>query len=149
MSMTKSCPNCNYDNTELLPSAFRSELANLPVQRPRSAVDAVRLALGIGSPFPKRHGEPETLLQKMAPPQKISYYPILACWFITTLGVTLVPTIVGTLVGYAALIVAAFVLNRAYRFNINRWPLLFEKWEHSYLCRKCGKIFQIGTGTGS
>lgn len=145
--MNQACPNCNREETDLLSMAFYAEMVNLPAQGTRSAMDIVRLLLGIGPPFPKRCNGAESLLQKAAPPKKISYYPILTGWFLTTLALTVVPTTTGTLIGYGALVVALLLLSKAYNFNVRRWPILFEKWEHSYICRECGRVFEASEGT--
>ncbi len=30
----------------------------------------------------------------------------------------------------------------AYRWNNNEWPKLKEAWEHSWMCMKCGSVFE-------
>lgn len=139
--MVHACPKCNSEKTELLTIAFHAALSNLPQQGPGTVMDLARDMLGIRPPASKQG--PETIfLEKVAPPQQVSYFPILACWFIATLGVTVVPTTVGTFAGYAILVAAGFALNKAYKFNTMKWPLLFHKWEQSYICPECGNIFE-------
>ncbi len=93
------------------------------------------------------------LAQKLAPPEKESITPrvvvALVAGFVGALAVTMGLGLYGTtgdVVGFSvmAVIVALFVpsIMRKKAFNEQEWPELYERWEHSFHCSRCGEIFE-------
>ncbi|HJV65689.1 MAG TPA: hypothetical protein VJ550_08150 [Geomonas sp.] len=140
--MKLPCPHCNCHETEPMPSAFIAALARLPRQKASHPFDVIHDLLGVGPESHQRRCQPERIfLHKVAPPQRIPYVPIMGCWYLAALAVTLIPSGGGTLACYVIFVLGGVNLHQAYMFNRNEWPHLFEKWERSHICHDCGKIF--------
>jgi hypothetical protein len=125
--MTKTCPKCNGHNTQNVSLFFES---------------AIR-ATGAGTISP-------AVLESAAPPKKGSYFHIFEFWFIGTMVMDLVasmcrwPKALGQSLISVILLASVYALVRAYTFNRNEWPPLFEKWQQSHICIDCNNVFETG-----
>lgn len=147
--MSIACPKCNDENVQRLSVAFESGISDVHTSTSGTAIGFGRGGIGIGIGSSKTQGTAQTALsQRAAPPQKASYLRIVKYWFIgaligaVVLGILNVSKFIEDLFGYGIFIVAAFALLQAFSFNKNQWPGLFQKWQQSYICLKCGNIFE-------
>jgi hypothetical protein len=107
------------------------------------------------------HGTSQSYSAQLATPPKPKGYvlPILLWGFAVTLfsissffdlnALLTRPTIPATEVGIAAIFLSLWLasvgglvwsLRRIYRYNHDAYPKLHWNWEHTYMCRRCGKF---------
>lgn len=140
--MKLPCPRCYHEETQPMPAALNDALTRLPRQKASHPFDIIHDLFGIGPESSQRRRQPERIFfRKVAPPQRIPYLPILGCWYLTMLAVTLVPTDGGGVASSLIMLGAGLTVHRAYRFNRQDWPRLLERWERSLICLRCGNVF--------
>ena len=45
-------------------------------------------------------------------------------------------------IGFLMMLFGAYKVFDAIRFNSRRWPALYQHWQDSWLCHKCGHVYQ-------
>lgn len=90
----------------------------------------------------------EGLVRRAAPPKKASCLFIIQIWFLVTMTMDLTTqflrwteTVRGSVL-LGVFTVSAFAVAGAWGYNRYQWPASYEKWQHSYLCITCDKIFE-------
>ena len=132
--MPSTCPACNDSNIERLSTAYGEGGVEAEV-----AGDAAGAAPTV---------PPKAMSRRAAPPAKASYFRILIVWFVATFAAPFLvmmlqlPEAAGRYIPYGISILTAYALLRAYSYNKTQWPGLFKRWQHSYICLQCGKIFE-------
>ena len=137
------CPKCSSDNTQRLEVIFESG-----TQQIRTVSNTVGGggAYG-GGPFgggavTSTSGTQQTAsAQKASPPTKKSYVgPILLA--IVSVPVVFNPSLEYFLFAAPAMGLAYWLWRRASDYNTNVWPGLKKIWSESWMCNKCGNIYQ-------
>lgn len=135
--MSSTCPACNDENVRRLSAAYGGGGSGLKEEPAgdRAGSD------GAANP-------PKALPRGAAPPAKASYLRILIVWLIAIVAAPFVVLTLqmsesaGRYISYGISILTAYALLRAYSYNKTQWPQLLERWEHSWVCLHCGKIFE-------
>jgi hypothetical protein len=101
-----------------------------------------RRALGIGGFKTETSGTQQTVLgAKAAPPAKKRYKWAIILLILGSLALGL--TGLGNKTIGALLIACGGILcYLAFAFNKSTWPGLYKYWQQSWLCHKCGNVFQ-------
>jgi hypothetical protein len=151
------CPKCKSDDTIKLSLVHAAGLSDVET-RSRGHAWAVGdggLLLGFGSS--RATGASQTQLSKLAaPPRKKRYRHVILAWlFGLAIGTWLIlvisapngaldPRILSQFHWFAYAFSAAIVLILAvlWRFNHMILPRRRELWNRSFMCRRCGEIFQ-------
>jgi hypothetical protein len=148
--MPVSCPQCNTEDTQRLSLAYESGISDVNTTSSGTGIGFGSGGIGIGIGSSQTHGIAQTVLsQRAAPPFKASYLLILKRWFIALILATVFMLIINAsgmlerVISLAIHATAVFALFRATAFNHNQWPVLFQKWQQSYICLRCGNIFEI------
>jgi len=91
--------------------------------------------------------------RKAAPPQKYSYFGVIVIWIIGTLlllwllGWLGLPVsgsdLEGQVFKYGSLIFLAWLFYKTCVHNWKIYPSLKAKWDNSFMCLRCGEIFEI------
>lgn len=82
------------------------------------------------------------LAEQLAPPAKRG----VGLWaFMIIIGVGMLISKVWWLVllGLALIIIAVFFSRKIGKWNKTEYPKLLSDWEHSWVCHKCGHVFQL------
>lgn len=144
-----TCPHCGSENVQRFSVAFRGGASTIDTKTSTTGIGIGGGGLGIGKAGSHTTGTQMTQLAKeVAPPAKKKYtFPIIISLIIwVVIDKSLLSVIGGTassIAGYISLVGALwyFVYQRVYTWNKNVWPGLYEKWEQSWVCLKCGHKF--------
>ncbi|MBD2628942.1 hypothetical protein [Trichormus variabilis] len=135
------CPKCQSDNSRKLSLIYQENVTH--------STSTVRGSIGSKSAAAYKNETNATSLGKIAaPPEKPKSNIILIfkTIFITWIGI-IVFTIFKALVLIELLIFLVFpiYLFWALRKNIlysRKYPKLYKKWDNSFMCQRCGTIFE-------
>lgn len=147
------CPHCGSDQIQRYSVAYANGISN--VNTNTVGVGITKGGLGIGGA--KTTGTSQTALsQSVAPPEKFNIIKwVIASVIIAPIACTLFFAIVEVVTGFSAIkiwsilnfasIVAAlyYFPYRFYQYNKNVYPQEMERWQHSWLCAKCGHRFYL------
>ncbi len=144
-----SCPQCGSDNIQRFSVAFRGGASTIDTKTSTTGIGIGRGGLGVGTAGSHTTGVQMTQLAKeVAPPAKKKYmFPIiisLIIWIVVDRSfLSVMGTTAAGIPGYISLAAALwyFVYQKVYVWNKNVWPGLYEKWEKSWVCLKCGHKF--------
>lgn len=133
------CNKCGSDHTQRLEVIFEGGTQTINTAS-KTAGAGLGGAFGIGGAVTKTSGTSQSALaQKATPPAKqntlIGLCGLGGFFFIGG-------SFVGTLVGLATLAGGAYLGYRAYQYNANTWPGLYQRWHESWMCQKCGNIYR-------
>jgi hypothetical protein len=131
------CPQCNSDNTQRLEVIYDAGTHDIRTKS-TGAVGGLGtggvtdMILGAAITANTTKGTQQTIAaQKAAPPQQKR----LATWlkWIAFLGIffLFIPTII-----------VAFVWFRNMKWNKTEYVALYEEWQRTWYCNKCGNIFK-------
>lgn len=128
------CTQCNSDQLRKLSLVFESGLSHTS-SRTTGVGFGLGGGLGVGSA--RTHGTSVTATAaKAAPPRKRPLtWPIIALIVFGLWGTT--PKSYEMLI---VAVIAAIVVYNRYRFNSQVWPGLYNTWDRSYLCERCGAM---------
>ena len=134
------CPQCNSENTQRLRVVY--EGGTNAIQTTSRSMGA-----GVGSGFLSGGGVTTTsgvsqsgLAANATPPAKKRYAkPFLAAAFLT--GAAAHSPDVVLMWPLAAIPVV--VLWKRFAYNRDQWPRLFTAWDASWMCHKCGHMYQL------
>ena len=137
------CPKCSSDNTQRLEVVYESGTQQI---RTMSNTVGGGGAYG-GGPFggaavTSTSGTQQTAsAQKAAPPTKKSYIgPVLLS--VISFPVLFNPSVEYFVFAAACTALAVWLWRRASDYNTNVWPGLKKLWLESWMCNKCGNIYQ-------
>lgn len=136
-----ACSRCQSDNVQKLSMAYESGISDVNTKTKGFSLGGGGLNFG-GA---KTKGTSQTALSKRtAPPRKYSYvWPFifgLLSAFITDVFLPTPPFV--TKIVFVG--VVGGLLFRSISFNRNQWPSLYKIWSNSFICGKCGEIFEVG-----
>lgn len=140
------CPNCNSENTQRLEVIYNAGTQEINTHS-ATAGGAHGGAFGIGGAVTKTSGQSQSLLAKqVAPPAKKSYkWPIIAilfgffAFYSNSHNNLMGGLIIGLLLGGPG----AYLCFSNFQYNSNKWPSLYQHWFESWMCSKCGSVYQI------
>ena len=138
------CPKCNSDNTQRLEQIYESG-----TQQIRTTSNTVGGGGGFGGGGAFGGGGVTTTsgiqqtgsAKKAAPPAKKSYAgPIILS--VISFPVIFDPSATYIVVAGGFMVFAYWLWKRASDYNTNVWPGLKKIWLDSWMCNKCGNIYQ-------
>ena len=151
------CPKCKSEDAVKLSLVHAAGLSDVKT-RSRGhglALGDGGLLLGFGSS--KAAGTSQTQLSKLAaPPHKKRYRRVILAWLI---GLLMAGPLIDVFTAselnpdallrhdfklsvYISFAVVAFILVALWSFNRTIFPRRCELWNRSFMCRRCGEIFQ-------
>ena len=129
------CTKCNSDNTQRLEVVFENGTQNINTNS-HSAGAGFGGSFGVGGVTTKTSGTSQSLIGgKAAPPLQKSYKWAIIGGLISTMLMGKI------LIGGSIFAVCAFFGYRAFAYNSTEWPPLYQLWQESWLCNKCGTIY--------
>ena len=137
------CPKCESENTQRLEIAFNSGTQNISTSSRSTGIGiGSGGSIGIGMGRAKTSGQSQSILaQQAAPPRKKSYkWAVIA----TFLGLIILATgqAMGILIGLAVIGLSGYRIYVTFKFNSREWPNHYQNWAKSWICHKCGDIYQ-------
>lgn len=145
------CQSCGSENVQRLSIVYDGGLSEINAKESGSGIGFGSGGLGVGFGSSKIKGSNQSRLsQKAAPPEKKRVIKHFAIWGI---GLFLVPPVVVSVLGWdssiAQLLTLLLYLGAAglhiysdIQYNRRIYPNLFTRWDESFLCHKCGLMFQ-------
>ena len=134
------CTKCNSENTQRLEVVYHGGTQDINTTG-STVGGGYGGAFGIGGAVTKTSGQSQSMLaQRAAPPIKKSYKwgAIMLIAGLLLLGGPAGAVIVGLLL----LAGGGLIVYVASQFNSNEFPSLYQTWLESWLCNKCGTIYQ-------
>lgn len=137
------CPKCNSENTQRLEVVYDNGTNDINTQSHSSIFGFGRGGLGFGLGKTKTKGTSQSgLAQKSAPPakKKIKLQIIIiliGSWFLMH------PTIKFAVFGTILVASGAFLIYKKINYNKQTLPGLYQEWVNSWLCTKCGSVYQF------
>ena len=152
--MSFNCIKCNSEDVRRLSIIHSDGLSNIDTTTSGSSISGGDGVLRAGSGTAKTTGTMQTdQSRKAAPPQKYSYFGIIVIWIIGTLllmwflgwlGLAVSGTgMQGQIFRYGSLIFLAWLFYKTCMHNWKIYPSLKAKWDNSFMCLRCGEIFEI------
>jgi hypothetical protein len=148
------CQGCGSESVQKLAMVYDGGLSDINAKEGGVGVGFGSGGIGIGFGSSKINGSNQSRLsQKAAPPEKKRVIKHFAIWGI---GLFIVPPVVVSVFGWdssiAQLLTLLSYLGAAglhiysdIQYNRRIYPGLFARWDTSFLCHKCGIIFQVST----
>jgi hypothetical protein len=145
------CQGCGSESVQKLSMVYDSGLSDINAKEGGVGVGFGSGGIGIGFGSSKIKGSNQSRLsQKAAPPEKKRAIKHFAIWGI---GLFIVPPVVVSVLGWdssiAQLLTVLLYLAAAglhiysdIQYNRRIYPGLFTRWTGSFLCHKCGLMFQ-------
>lgn len=146
------CQGCGSESVQKLSVVYDGGLSDINAKEGGVGVGFGSGGLGIGFGSSKIKGSNQSRLsQKAAPPEKKKVIKHFAIWGI---GLFIVPPVVVSVFGWDSSIaqvltvllylwVAGLHVYSDIRYNRRIYPGLFSRWDASFLCHKCGVMFQV------
>lgn len=133
------CTKCNSENTQRLEVVYEGGTQNISTTS-HSAGAGIGGGFGIGGVTTSTSGTSRTTLaNKAAPPEKQKY---LWAIIIMIVGLFFFNGGFGAkLFGLLLVGGGGYCTYKAIQFNAQKWPSLYQYWENSWLCHKCGTIY--------
>ncbi len=153
-----SCPACGSENTQRLSTAYMAGLSQFS-----AVTSGFGWAGGPAGGSGWTEGTSQTQLSLFAaPPTKRSYWPGVGLIAISPLLSALVAEGIRRISGrvqvtfhfedlatasfFVLAIVACLLLVGTFRYNRRTWPMLLLRWNMSFTCSRCGRVFIPGLG---
>lgn len=147
------CPKCNSDNIVRFSVAYNNGTSNVSLQTKGSGVGIGTGGVGVGVGSASTTGTAmSNTAQIAAPPRQKSVVGTFVRTIIiySIIGVILnllfdTHKIRGELVieDIIFFVLPTYLAVQAYKYNKNVYPNLLYHWQHSWICNKCGHIFEI------
>ena len=153
-----SCPTCGSENTQRLSTVYMSG-----VSRFSAVTSGLGWAGGPAGGSGWTEGTSQTQLSLLAaPPRKRSYWPGVGLIALSPLlsalaaegfrrisgrlQLTLRFEDLATCSFFVLATVAFLLLIKAFTYNRRTWPMLLLRWNTSFTCSRCGRVFIPGVG---
>jgi hypothetical protein len=136
------CPKCSSDNTQRLEVIYESGTQQIrTVSNTVGGGGAGSGPFGGGAVTSTTGTQQTASAQKASPPTKKSYVgPILLA--VVSVPVVFNPSFEYFLFAAPAMGLAYWLWRRASDYNTNVWPGLKKIWLDSWMCNRCGNIYQ-------
>jgi hypothetical protein len=136
------CKTCNSDNVQKLSVVYEQGTQNIKTKGRTmgSGVGVGRGGLGaeFGTATTTTTGKSQSIAaQKAAPPEKKK----IAIPILLIAGGIIIMAAMNVLVGLVALAIGGFLFWKYFQYNKNTFPPLYDTWQQSWLCNKCGAIY--------
>ena len=152
------CPTCGSENTQRLSTVYMSG-----VSRFSAVTSGFGWAGGPAGGSGRTEGTTQTQLSLLAaPPEKFRYWPGVGLIAVSPLLSALTAEGIRRIAGgfrltlrfddlatgsfFLLAIVAFLLLMKAFRYNRRTWPMLLLRWNMSFTCSRCGRVFIPGVG---
>jgi hypothetical protein len=144
------CPGCGSEDAQTLQMVFDEGTQHLDGRQTGVGVGySPGSGMGVGVGGGKIKGTTRSVLaQKAAPPQKkqLTAGVIVAVvgFFVFIVGVSSGSgggIAAGLIIGILIMAGGIYLAYIASQYNKNEWPALYQQWQKSWMCRKCGNIF--------
>lgn len=138
--MQRSCPEVRPDPIHVLvvyEGGTQGVSASSHTRSAGDLSDALRLTGAVTT----THSVSSSLLaQRAAPPERRK---LMAVFVMTVIGVLFLRAEGGFFtIGLIMAGVGGYGLYNSIRFNRQYWPTLYQRWLGSWMCHKCGNIYQ-------
>lgn len=144
--MSFECPACHSENTNKLSMTYEAGLSNIKTRTTGLGVGVGRGGIGLGIGGGKTKGTTQTQeSQRAAPPPKKRFIKPLALILIITVVVSLVVGknhILQPVISIVWLLSSVGWIAWAVYYNTKQWPALKLIWDKSFICNRCGQVFQ-------
>ena len=134
------CPKCKSKNTQRLEVIYEHGTSDINTTSNTVGV-GYGGRLGAGGAVTKTSGTSQSIIaQKASPPEIRSYSAVIWC---SIIGLILLFNAEGfwQLVGLGFVVLAIYMGKANFEYNKSEFPKLFEEWEKSWYCNKCGNIY--------
>jgi hypothetical protein len=137
------CSKCGSDETQRLEVVYENGTQNINTHSTSIGVTSFGSGVGLGSASTSTSGKSQSLAaQRGAPPGKKSLKGSIATLIFGLICLFYFGGDVGLAFGIIFLVIGGVVFWIKYSYNLNKWPPLYDKWQSSWYCNKCGFIFQ-------
>lgn len=154
------CPKCESDNTQRLQVAFHSGTQNISTTSNSAGVGIGSGGrIGFGGGVTKTSGQSQSVLAAAcSPPAKRSdkgpsfglILGLLPCQLFLLLGslsssgfLATLGLVFGTLIVFSPIWgISGYLLHSRSKYNKQVWPSLYQHWAESWICHKCGDVYQ-------
>lgn len=143
--MSLACPKCSSNDARSLSLIYREGLSIINTQ---TTSFGSAMGSGGGTAFGSSSGtttgrQQSVLSRQAAPPAKkgwILWSILVVAFGLGAVGGMVHPGI-GTVFAIAIAVVSARMVMRARTFNAEEYPGLYQQWERSFMCNRCGEVF--------
>ncbi len=136
-----TCPNCGSDNVQRFSVAFQSGVSDVTSHTKGLMFNG---KLGVGG-AKTNSVSVSAMAASTAPPQKKSMIKaFLIFGLLSVILASIIQSYLPKTIRYVAdivLVLGPFMAYRAFKYNRNVWPKLYEDWSNSWVCLKCGSRF--------
>jgi hypothetical protein len=152
------CSFCHSTNLVKVSLAYEQGLSELQSRSRLGGLSLATSGLGFWSGEARTTGTVQTRLSaRLSPPTKMSYWKtalwwllgLLALWFV---GIALMPenahkakefgqAFAWVADAYAGALVLLWCF--IWRYNHRVFPIQHRRWDHSFMCRRCGKMIRV------
>jgi hypothetical protein len=143
--MSLACPKCSSNDAKSLSLIYREGLSIINTQTTTfgSAVGSGG-GVAFGSSSGTTTGRQQSVLSRQAaPPARKGW--ILWAILVVAFGMGAVGGMVhpgiGTLLAIAMVVFSVRMVMRARKFNVEEYPGIYQRWERSFMCNRCGEVF--------
>jgi hypothetical protein len=146
------CQSCGNENVQRLSVVYEGGMSEINAKESGMGVGLGSGGVGIGLGSSRIKGNNQSLLsKKAAPPDKKKTFKHFLIWGI---GLFIVPAVFVSvfdwnsslaqfLVVVSYLALAGLHLYSNFQYNRRIYPGLRARWDASFLCHKCGTMFQL------
>jgi preprotein translocase subunit Sss1 len=156
--MTMECTNCHSKDLVKVSLAYEEGLSELQAQSRLVGVSFGTGGPGLWGGQARTSGTLQTSLStRLRPPTKLPYWKLLVVWFLGLL-------VVGCVGGWLSVVfhlsdklfqerfsvfgsiwtgILILLLCLTWRYNHHVIPKRRRRWDHSFLCRRCGTTIQV------
>lgn len=141
------CPNCSSENIQKLSFVYESGLSHIETRTRGSGVGVGfgggGLGVGVGVGGGRTKGtQISATAAKAAPPQRKK---VVAAFIIALIGAFMLLGSLqhpggGTILALGVAAIAGWVFYSNSQFNAHTFPVLWQRWDASYMCNRCGSI---------
>ncbi len=138
------CPHCHSDNIQKLSVVYEHGTQNIQTTgRTRGSgigFGGGGLGAGIGSARTTTKGKSQSIAAKnAAPPDKKKIIIPIAMMGVGLLIIKFIHVFPGLLF----IAGGGFIFWKFWQYNKNTYPPLYQQWQRSWLCNRCGEIFAL------
>jgi predicted RNA-binding Zn-ribbon protein involved in translation (DUF1610 family) len=139
------CPKCGSENTQRLQVVHEqgTQVINTTSNTVGTGLNASPFAsLGLAGAQTKTTGTAQSATAKKAAPP--AQYPAYSNLVLSLLGVFCLAAEwwIVKIAGVAMIAGGVYAVYWAKSYNREKWPALYARWEASWLCSKCGTIYE-------
>jgi hypothetical protein len=140
------CPKCQSENTQRLQVAYESGTSNIDTHSKTVGGGLGGTSLGGGAAYTNTTGVSQTrMAERASPPEKKGTAIAVGAAIVFSLPAYLFLSNGSFMWGilFLSLIAGAVWLAKEWiKYNSNVWPGLYDSWKKSWVCHKCGNIYQ-------